>query len=121
MEQAIEECQKTLEASTAGETAVVIIGDGNPTAVVDSPFRCTDGNAGSPVCKEAAAAAATAAKYTGIDIATVFIETVYDPMPDKDFLEDEIASEGLGFTPPNFPTAKALADALVERVECSSN
>ena len=58
LEQAIDECKKTLVGSPAPVT--VIIGDGNPTAVVDSSDTCTDGSlgTGSLVCKNAAEAAA---------------------------------------------------------------
>ena len=120
MEEAIALCQNTLVNFDSRESAIVVISDGNPTARVGTDERC-DGDSPGEKCKDAAAAEANATKADGIDIATVFIETVYDPIPDKAFLETKIASPTLGFTPPTFPTAVQLAKALAQRVQCSSD
>ena len=73
-----------------------------------------------PNALAATTAAATAKDPLGlnIDIATVLLESV---TPNPGFLESSIASEDLAFADPDIPTPKELAEALVEKVTCSSN
>jgi len=123
LEEAIKECTETLEASTAEQKIMVVVGDGVATTDT-SGFRCTGNNAGSMVCKTAAKEAADGAKLAGIEIATVHFDDVYLDDAGAKFFEEDIASGGksseggLAFDPLAPPTAKELADALFERVTC---
>ena len=118
LEQAIAECQKTLEGSPA--PVMVVVGDG----VANKFGNPATGDAAS--ARPAAANAATAAKDAGIQIATAHFDDVYLTPEGAEFFEQEIASPGLAFGPLLDPVlfpelAQELADALFERVECSSN
>jgi len=118
-EQAIRNCTETLKGSTADIKFMLLLTDGSPTAIGEFATGRADGcdanggPVGSP-CRNAAVAAATAAKDAGIKLATVLVSTV---STDGDFLKDHISSsEDLFFPAPDFGSLQGLVDDIVEEV-----
>jgi len=124
LEQAIAQCQITLEDSGVDNVILAVTDGAITTFGDDTPAdRCTGSNKESPACKLAAKGAADDAKANGITIATAFVQDVAGTEEERTFLAEEIASSPeLAVTDVAFPDAGILAEKILSSVSlCSSN